>query len=81
LSVEDRSDYFGSPSIGNAGLSGPFVIGMEQALVWLDKPWDQLVAAGLFCFGVFSLAEARFRMIHDVPVAEIARGNIPPSLH
>jgi len=55
--------------------------GMEQALVWLDKPWDQLVAAGLFCFGVFSLAEARFRMIHDVPVAEIARGNIPPSLH
>lgn len=55
--------------------------GMEQALAWLDQPWDQLVAVGLFCFGLFSLVEARFRIIHDVPVDDIARGNIRPSLH
>lgn len=59
---------------GNAG-------GMEQALAWLDNPWDQLVAVGLFCFGLFSLVEARFRIIHDVPVDDIAHGNIRPSVH
>ena len=59
---------------GNAG-------GMQEALAWLDRPWDQLVAAGLFCFGLFSLVEARFRIIHDVPVDEIAHGAIRPSLH
>ena len=47
--------------------------GMEQALTWLDNPWDIIVAAGLLMFGLFSLIEARFRVIHDVPVDDIAR--------
>jgi len=55
--------------------------GMEQALAWLDNPWDDLIAAGLLCFGLFSLIEARFRIIHDVPVDEIARGTVRPGLH
>lgn len=48
--------------------------GMEQALAWLDNPWDLIVALGLFAFGLFSLVEARFRRIHEVPVGEMARG-------
>lgn len=47
--------------------------GMAQALSWLSSPVDMLVAAGLFCFGVFSLIEARYRILHDVPVDGIAR--------
>lgn len=42
--------------------------GMAQALSWLRSPWDLLVAVGLFGFGLFSLIEARYRMLHDVPV-------------
>jgi hypothetical protein len=46
---------------------------MDQALAWLDNPWDLIVAAGLLAFGMFSLVEARFRRIHDVPVDQMAR--------
>jgi hypothetical protein len=47
--------------------------GMEEALRWLDRPVDLLVAAGLLLFGLFSILEARFRVIHDVPIDELAR--------
>ena len=47
--------------------------GMEEALRWLDGPIDLLVAAGLLLFGLFSIVEARFRVIHDVPIDEVAR--------
>ena len=46
--------------------------GMEEALRWLDSPIDLVVAAGLALFGVFSLVEARFRIIHEVPLDEVA---------
>lgn len=42
--------------------------GMAEALAWLTSPWDILVALGLALFGVFSLIEARYRIIHQVPV-------------
>ena len=47
--------------------------GMEEALRWLDSPVDLLVAAGLLLFGLFSMVEARYRVIHDVPLDEVAR--------
>ena len=47
--------------------------GMEEALRWLDSPVDLLVAAGLLLFGLFSILEARFRTIHEVPLDEVAR--------
>ena len=47
--------------------------GMEEALRWLDSPIDFLVAAGLLLFGLFSILEARFRVIHEVPLDEVAR--------
>ena len=47
--------------------------GMEQALAWLTSPWDMLVAIGLLMFGLFSLVEARYRVLHAVPVDGIAR--------
>ena len=46
--------------------------GMEEALRWLDSPIDLAVAAGLLLFGLFSLVEARFRIIHDVPLDKVA---------
>ena len=46
--------------------------GMEEALRWLDSPVDMIVAAGLLLFGLFSLVEARFRIIHEVPLDEVA---------
>lgn len=46
--------------------------GVEEALSWLDSPWDMLVAIGLLAFGLYSLVEARFRILHDVPVDELA---------
>ena len=46
--------------------------GMEKALRWLDHPVDLLVAAGLLLFGLFSILEARFRVIRDVPLDEAA---------
>ncbi|SOB86464.1 protein of unknown function [Sphingomonas guangdongensis] len=42
--------------------------GMAEVLSWLTSPWDIVVALGLFGFGLFSLVEARFRTLHDVPV-------------
>jgi hypothetical protein len=51
--------------------------GMEQALTWLSSPADVVIAAGLFCFGIFSLIEARFRVLHDVPIDGIARRVMP----
>ena len=47
--------------------------GMEEALRWLDSPADMLVAAGLLLFGLFSIVEARFRIIHPVPLEKVAR--------
>ena len=47
--------------------------GTSQALSWLTNPWDVLVAIGLFGFGLFSLVEARFRRLHDVPVDDVVR--------
>ena len=47
--------------------------GMAEALSWLNSPWDMIVAAGLLAFGLFSLIEARFRVLHDVPVESIGR--------
>lgn len=47
--------------------------GMAEALAWLTPPWDTLVAIGLLLFGLYSLIEARFRVLHDVPVEGAAR--------
>lgn len=47
--------------------------GMAEALAWLNNPWDVIVAAGLLAFGLFSLIEARFRILHDVPVGSIGQ--------
>lgn len=46
--------------------------GVEGALTWLTDPWDTLIALGLIMFGLYSLIEARFRVIHDVPVGDLA---------
>lgn len=42
--------------------------GMADALRWLTSPWDIIVAVGILAFGLFSLVEARYRIIHRVPV-------------
>lgn len=47
--------------------------GMAQALSWLTSPVDIVVAVGLLGFGIFSLIEARYRILHDVPVQGFAR--------
>lgn len=47
--------------------------GMEQALAWLSSPWDVIVGLGLAAFGIFSLIEARYRILHGVPVEGMAR--------
>lgn len=47
--------------------------GTAQALSWLTSPSDTLVAIGLLAFGLFSLVEARFRQLHDVPVDAAVR--------
>lgn len=47
--------------------------GMAQALAWLDSPVDLIVAAGLLGFGLFSLIEARFLILRDVPVNRAVR--------
>lgn len=54
---------------GDAGEAG----GMAQALAWLDSPVDLFVAAGLLGFGLFSLIEARFRILRDLPVDSAVR--------
>lgn len=52
--------------VGQAALSGSSsqAGGMQQALQWLTSPVNLLVAAGLALFGIFSLIEARHRVIH-----------------
>lgn len=45
--------------------------GMADALAWLTSPWDVLIAAGLIGFGIFSLVEARYRVIHDVQAGSL----------
>ncbi|MDB5695902.1 MAG: hypothetical protein JWN21_1445 [Sphingomonas bacterium] len=47
--------------------------GMAKALAWLNSPWDVIIAVGLFGFGLFSLIEARYRVLHDVPVDSLTR--------
>ncbi|KTT74656.1 DUF1206 domain-containing protein [Sphingomonas endophytica] len=42
--------------------------GMARVLAWLTSPFDVIVGAGLLAFGLFSLVEARYRRLHDVPV-------------
>lgn len=42
--------------------------GMAQALAWLDNPVDLIIGLGLLGFGIFSLIEARFRVLRDVPI-------------
>lgn len=54
--------------------------GIEEALSWLSQPWDMVTATGLFCFGLYSMVEARFRILHRVPVDRIARGDLRPDL-
>lgn len=54
--------------------------GLDQALAWLQSPWDVIVALGLLMFGLFSFVEARHRIIQDVPVGDLAdkaRSHLP----
>ena len=46
---------------------------MSAALAWLTNPWDTIVALGFFAFGLFSLIEARYRILHQVPVQTIGQ--------
>ncbi len=46
--------------------------GMEEALTWLIAPWDAVVAVGFILFGLYSFIEARYRVLNDVPVDELA---------
>lgn len=50
--------------------------GMDAALAWLESPVDVIVALGLFGFGVFSLVEARWRVLQSVPVERLTKGRI-----
>lgn len=58
----------------SAGLSGDpsEVGGMQDAIRWMDSPFNLIVAAGLALFGAFSLVEARFRQINPPPVNRVA---------
>ena len=47
--------------------------GTAEALSWLSSPLDLVVALGLLAFGLFSLIEARFRVLHDVRVDGVVR--------
>ncbi|MEH3102320.1 MAG: DUF1206 domain-containing protein [Sphingomonas phyllosphaerae] len=47
--------------------------GMARVLSWLTSPFDLIVGVGLFAFGLFSLIEARYRQLHDVPVDAAVR--------
>jgi len=47
--------------------------GMAHALSWLTSPFDIIVGVGLLAFGLFSLVEARYRRLHDVPVEGAVR--------
>jgi hypothetical protein len=52
---------------GGGGQGG----GMDRALTWLSSPWDVIVAVGLLLFGIFSLIEARYRVIHSPDMPEM----------
>lgn len=54
--------------VASAGLSSDAseAGGMQEAIAWLSSPWDILIAIGLAGFGLFSLVEARYRVIHSV---------------
>ena len=47
--------------------------GFEKSLAWLSDPWNMIVAAGLFGFGLYSLVEARFRILHGVQAPSMGR--------
>lgn len=47
--------------------------GMEQALEWLASPVNLIVAAGLALFGIFSIVEARHRIIHTPDAGDLPR--------
>ncbi|MEG3164715.1 DUF1206 domain-containing protein [Sphingomonas sp. PB2P19] len=47
--------------------------GMAHVLSWLTSPFDVIIGAGLLAFGLFSLVEARYRQLHDVPVEGVIR--------
>lgn len=59
------SGYF----LARAGLrdGGGDTKGFAEALNWLPEPWNMVIALGLFGFGLYSLIEARFRVLHGVP--------------
>jgi hypothetical protein len=50
--------------------------GMEQALAWLSHPVNLIVATGLALFGIFSLVEARHRIIHAPDPGELPRPHL-----
>ena len=45
--------------------------GFDRALAWLSEPVDDVVAGGLFLFGLYSLVEARFRRVPEPPLEDI----------
>ena len=59
----------------NAGLSSRAAEagGMSDAIAWLSHPWDIVVALGLAGFGIFSLIEARYRVLHSIRGARSAK--------
>jgi hypothetical protein len=50
--------------------------GMEEALSWLSPTTSLLVAIGLAMFGIFSLVEARYRVIHAPNMPDIPHGTL-----
>jgi hypothetical protein len=46
--------------------------GMDDALSWLSATTSLLVAIGLAFFGIFSLVEARYRVIHSPDMPDVA---------
>lgn len=47
--------------------------GMAEALAWLNNPWNLVIAAGLLAFGVFSLIEARYRILPEMHAGDLGR--------
>ena len=45
--------------------------GMDEALSWLSPTTSMIVAIGLAFFGIFSLVEARYRVIHSPDVPDV----------
>jgi hypothetical protein len=59
--------------LGKAALNGRAseAGGMEQALEWLASPVNIIVAVGLALFGIFSIVEARHRIIHAPDASDL----------